>query len=255
MPGPSRPTGARRGLPVVREDVGTGRPLILLHGLAGSGRWWSRNIPALSGSFRVITIDLPGSGTSPRGHRLDLEAVVDQLAGTMDELGIERASLIGHSMGGLIAGGIAADRPERVDRLILVDAAFLSLARTRVHAVTGSASTLRWTAPSLLPVLVADGLRSGPRRLTDTSIQLLQADWQTKLAQIKAPTLVIWGEHDKICPIAIGRRIVAAIAGARLVVVEGAAHNPMWERSDAFDRLVSDFLAGEAERLPPTGVS
>ena len=66
---------------------------------------------------------------------------------------------------------------------------------------------------------------------------------------------MIWGEHDTICPISIGRRIVAAVAGSRLVVVEGAAHNPMWERSDVFDREVSDFLAGEAERLPPPGVS
>ena len=228
---------------MVQEDVGTGPPLILLHGLAGSARWWSRNIPALSRSYRVIAIDLPGFGASPRGHRLDLEGVIDQLAATMDELGIDRASLIGHSMGGLIAGGLAADRPERVDRLILVDAAFLSLERSTVRPITGSARTLRWTSPSLLPVLIADGLRSGPRRLTDASIQLLRADWGTKLPEIDAPTLVIWGEHDRICPLPIGRRIVDAIAGARLVVIEGAAHNPMWERPDAFDREVLDFLA------------
>ncbi len=229
---------------MVREDVGTGPPLILLHGLAGSSRWWSRNVPALSGAFRVIAVDLPGSGASPRGHRLDLDAVVDQMAGMMDELGIDRASLIGHSMGGLIAGGLAADHPDRVDRLILVDAAFLSLGEGTVRSVTGSATTLRWTSPSLLPVLVADGLRSGPGRLTDASVQLLRADWRTKLPQIKAPTLVIWGEHDEICPLAIGQAIVAAIAGSRLVVVAGAAHNPMWERPEAFDREALDFLTG-----------
>jgi pimeloyl-ACP methyl ester carboxylesterase len=244
VPAHARRTDSRRGLPVVSEDLGSGPALILLHGLAGSARWWGRNLPALSRFFRVIAIDLPGFGASPRGHRLDLNAVADQLAGTMDELGIERASLIGHSMGGLSAGGLAADRPERVDRLILVDAAFMSLGRTTVRSVTGPAVTLRWTAPSLLPVLVADGLRSGPGRLTDASIQLLQADWRTKLPRIEAPTLVIWGEHDKVCPLAIGRRIVAAIAGSRLVVVDGAAHNPMWERPDVFDREVLDFLAG-----------
>ncbi len=227
---------------MVQEDVGAGPPLILLHGLAGSARWWSRNIAALSRAFRVIAIDLPGSGASPRGHRLDLEVVTGQLAGTMDELGIERASLIGHSMGGLIAGGLAADRPERVERLVLVDAAFLSLGRS-VRALTGSARTLRWTAPSLLPVLLADGLRSGPRRLTDASIQLLRADWATKLPQIEAPTLVIWGEHDRICPLDIGEAIVAAIPGSRLLVVEGAAHNPMWERAEVFDEAVLAFLA------------
>ncbi|HEU0243410.1 MAG TPA: alpha/beta fold hydrolase [Candidatus Limnocylindrales bacterium] len=227
---------------MVRDDVGTGPPLVLLHGLAGSARWWSRNVPALSRSFRLVTIDLPGFGASPRGQRLDLEGIVEQLAGTLDGLGIERASLVGHSMGGLIAGGMAADRPDRVERLILVNAAFLSLAPAGARSVTGPATTLRRTAPSLLPVLVADGIRSGPLRLTDASLQLLRADWRTKLPKIAAPTLVIWGEHDRICPLAIGEQIVAAVTGARLVVVEGAAHNPMWERPDEFNRLVLAFL-------------
>jgi pimeloyl-ACP methyl ester carboxylesterase len=243
VPEEPRRSGARRGRPLVRDDVGTGPPLVLLHGLAGSARWWSRNVPALSRAFRVITIDLPGFGSSPRGHRLELDGIGDQLAGTMDGLGIQRASLIGHSMGGLIAAGLAADHPERVERLILVDAAFLSLG-AGVRPVTGSIPTLWRTAPSLLPVLLADGLRSGPRSLTHASVQLLRADWRTKLPQIQAPTLVIWGEHDRICPLAIGRAIEAAIAGARLVVVAGAAHNPMWERPDVFDREVMDFLSG-----------
>ena len=228
---------------MVQEDVGAGPPLILIHGLAGSTRWWSRNIPTLSQSYRVIAIDLPGFGASPRGHRLELDGVVDQLTGTMDALGVERASLIGHSMGGLIAGGLAAERPDRVERLILVNAAFLSLDWTSVRSMTGPATTLRRTAPSLLPVLIADGLRSGPRRLTDASMQLLRADWGTKLPKIEAPTLVIWGEHDRICPLAIGQRIVAAVPGSRLRVVQGAAHNPMWERSDEFNREVLDFLS------------
>jgi pimeloyl-ACP methyl ester carboxylesterase len=94
-----------------------------------------------------------------------------------------------------------------------------------------------------LPLLVADGLRSGPGRLTDATIQLLRVDWQAKLPRIRASTLVIWGEHDGICPLSIGRRIVASIPGSRLVVVEGAAHNPMWERPEVFDREVLDFLS------------
>jgi len=223
--------------------VGTGPPLILVHGLAGSARWWAHNIPALSRSFRTIAIDLPGSGSSPRGHRLVLDEAADQMAATMDRLGIDRASVIGHSMGGLIAGGLAADHPERVDRLVLVDAAFLSLGRTAVRPVTGPAVTLRWTARSLLRVVAEDGLRTGPVRLVDTTIQLLTTDWRSRLPRIQSPTLVIWGEHDRICPLTIGRQIVASVRDSRLVVVKGAAHNPMWERPDVFDREVLDFLA------------
>ncbi len=243
MPTRARRTDRTHGLPLVSIDVGDGPPLLLLHGLAGSARWWARNVPALSRSFRTIAIDLPGFGASPRGHRLVLDEAADQLVGTMDRLGIERASVIGHSMGGLIAGGLAADHPGRVDRLVLVDAAFLSLGPTAIRRVGGPATTLRRTAPSLLPVLVRDSLRSGPVRLADATIQLLGADWRTKLPRIQAPTLVIWGEHDTICPLSIGRRIVAAVPGSRLVVVPGAAHNPMWEQPDAFDREVLDFLS------------
>jgi len=243
VPVRARGTSQRRGPPVVSEDVGAGPPLILLHGLAGSARWWKRNLPALSRSFRVIAIDLPGFGASPRGHRLVLDEAAEQLAATMDRLRIERASVIGHSLGGLIAGGLAADHPQRVDRLILVDAGFLSLDRSAFRRVTGPAAALRWTAPSLLPVLVQDSLRSGPLRLADATIQLLGADWRVKLPRIQSPTLVMWGEHDTICPLTIGRQIVASVPGSRLVVVEGAAHNPMWERPEVFDREVLDFLA------------
>ena len=248
MPVRARRGDRDRGLPLVSGDVGAGPPLILLHGLAGSARWWTRNIPALSRSFRTISIDLPGFGASPRRHRLVLDDVADQLVGTMDRLGIDQASVIGHSMGGLIAGGLAADHPDRVDRLVLVDAAFLTLGPAAIRRVAGPATTLRRTAPSLLPVLVQDGLRSGPVRLADATIQLLGVDWRTKLPRIVAPTLVIWGEHDAICPLSIGRRIVAAVPGSRLVVVAGAAHNPMWERPEAFDREVLDFLSGPAGR-------
>ncbi len=243
VPGGAGRTDAQGDLPVVSEDLGEGPPLILLHGLGGSARWWSRNLSALARSRRVIAVDLPGFGASPRGQRLDLAEVVDQLAEAMDRLAIDRASVIGHSMGGLIAGGLAADHPDRVDQLILVDAAFLSLARFAVRPLSGPIVTLRWTAPSLLPVLVADGLRSGPRRLTDAAVQLVRADWRTRLPRIESPTLVIWGEHDRICPATIGRRIADLVPNARLVVIEGAAHNPMWERPDAFNQEVLEFLS------------
>ena len=243
VPPRSRRTNAPPSPLTISNDLGAGPPLILIHGLGGSARWWSRNLPVLSNSFRVIAVDLPGSGASPRGDRLDLIRVADQFAAMMENMGIERASVIGHSMAGLIAGGLAADHPELVDRLVLVDAAFLSLARTAVRPVSGPAVTLRWTAPSLLPVLIADGLRSGPGRLTNAAIQLMRADWRAKLPRIEAPTLVIWGEHDRVCPLTIGHRIVDLVPDARLVVVEGAAHNPMWERPDAFARGVLDFLS------------
>lgn len=74
--------------------------------------------------------------------------------------------------------------------------------------------------------------------------QVLRNDWRHKLPAIAAPTLVIWGEHDRICNPRIGREIAAAVPGARLVIVRGAGHNPMWEKAATFDREVLEFLRG-----------
>ncbi len=241
--------------PVVADVSGEGPPLILLHGLAGSARWWRRNTPALERSFKVHAIDLPGFGASKREARFVLDEAPAQLIATMDRLGIERASIIGHSMGGLVAAGLAADYPDRVDRLVLVDAGFLSLDPHFRHRITGPIRTVRWTSPSLLPMLAWDSIRSGPIRLVEATSQLLRADWRAKLSKIQAPTLVVWGEHDRVCPIGIGRSIVAVVPGSRLVVIEGAAHNPMWERPDAFDREVLDFLAATGTATRPAPVT
>jgi pimeloyl-ACP methyl ester carboxylesterase len=232
--------------PVVSDISGTGPPVILLHGLAGSARWWRRNTPALGRSFTVHAIDLPGFGSSRREARFVLDDAPAQLVATMDRLGVERASIVGHSMGGLVAAGLAAEFPERVDRLVLVDAGFLSLDPHLRHRITGPMRTLRWTSPSLLPTLAWDSIRSGPIRLAEATTQLLRADWRAKLSRIQASTLVIWGEHDAVCPIGIGRSIVAVVPGSRLVIIEGAAHNPMWERPEAFDREVLAFLRAGA---------
>jgi len=235
--------GARgRHAPAVSELVGEGPPLILLHGLAGSARWWRHNVPALSRRFRVAAIDLPGFGASHRDARLVLDETAGQLVAVMDRLGFERAHVVGHSMGGLVAGGLAADHPDRVDRLVLVDAGFLSLDPSWLRRVTGPIVALRWTSPTLLPVVVGDALRSGPIRMAHATREILQADWRAKLAGIRAPTLVIWGEHDTICPPVIGREINARVPGSRLVVLAGAAHCPMWERPADFDREVLSFL-------------
>jgi pimeloyl-ACP methyl ester carboxylesterase len=228
----------------VASRTGEGPDLVLLHGLAGSGTWWDRNLPALSAAFQCTTVDLPGFGSSHPDARLILDEVPSQVAALMAEEGISRAHVIGHSMGGLVAGGLAADHPERVDRLVLVDAGFLSLDPQLRHRVTGFFRTLPWTAPSILPTLMRDTLRSGPIRMATATAEVLRKDWSHKLPSIMAPTLVLWGQHDRICNPRIGEQIAAAVPDARLVVIPGAGHNPMWEKPAAFDREVLAFLRG-----------
>ena len=123
--------------PVVASQAGGGPDLVLIHGLAGSGDWWTHNQAALTGAFRVTTIDLPGFGTSHPEARFILDEVPGQVDELLGEVGIERAHVMGHSMGGLVAGAFAADHPERVDRLVLVDAGFLAFDPKLRHRVTG----------------------------------------------------------------------------------------------------------------------
>jgi pimeloyl-ACP methyl ester carboxylesterase len=167
-----------------------------------------------------------------------------QLAALLGDRGIERAHIMGHSMGGLVAGGLAADHPELVDRLVLVDAGFLSLDPVWRHRVTGLVKTLPWSW-TILPLLVRDVIRSGPLRMARATAEVLRKDWRDKLPAITAPTLVVWGEHDRVCNPRIGEQIVAAVPGAQLVIVRGAGHNPMWEKQPAFDREVLGFLRGQ----------
>lgn len=235
-----------RSDPVVGSQTGDGPDLVLLHGLAGSSGWWERNIPALSVDYRVTAIDLPGFGSSHPDARLILDELPARLAGFLGGLGIERTHVIGHSMGGLVAGGLAADHPERVDRLVLVDAGFLSLDPTLRHRITGPLRTLPWTSPTILPVMLRDLARAGPLRMVRATSEVLRNDWHDKLPAIAAPTLVIWGEHDRVCHPRIGSQIAATVPGAKLVVIPGAGHNPMWEKPAAFDREVLAFLRGQA---------
>ena len=125
--------------------------------------WWKRNLPALSSAFRVTAIDLPGFGSSHPDARLILDEVPAQVAALLGELGIERAHVMGHSMGGLVAAGLAADHPERVDRLVLVDAGFLSLDPTLAAPRHRPLRTLPWTSLTHPPDPAARRASFGPR--------------------------------------------------------------------------------------------
>src|SRR3954451_12556185 len=105
---------------IASEVAGGGAPVVLVHGLCGSGRWWRRNIGALTPHRRVYVVDLIGFGASRPRHPFALAEAASYLLQWMDQLELARVSLVGHSMGGLIAADLAADAPKRVDRLVLV---------------------------------------------------------------------------------------------------------------------------------------
>lgn len=225
------------------QTLGAGPPLVLVHGLSGSGRWWRHNVPALAQQFQVHTVDLIGFGDSRGSQRFVLAQAAALLARWMEQLELGPVGLIGHSMGGCIAADLAASFPAQVDRLVLVDAAALPLGRNYVRHAGGLVGALRYATLNFWPVLLADAYRAGPLTLLAAAHQLLGTDISARLSDIQAPTLIVWGEYDRLVPLSLGEQLHASLPGSQLVVLPGAGHNAMWDRPAAFNRAVLEFLA------------
>jgi len=204
-------------------------PVVLVHGLSGSADWWQPIVPRLEGEREVRLIDLP--------QRLPLEAAADWLAEQLER----RVDLVGHSMGGLIAARVAADRPSLVRRLVLIAPAGVSPG-SRARHVVPLLRALRHTSPRLVPLLARDALRAGPRTLWRAAGEVLEADIRAHLSDIVAPTLVLWGGRDALLPPSLGEVVRSEIAGARLVVLERAGHVPMSEASEEVSQALAEFL-------------
>ncbi len=230
------------------EVIGAGPPVILVHGLAGSTRWWSKNIGALARSHEVHCIDLVGSGRSAGSFVLRDAAAI--LAEWMQCCGLRRASVIGHSMGGHIAADLAAAHPQLVDRLVLVDAALNFAGAPQPTAQDlGALSHLPF---GLLSLIVPEALKTGLPTLARAAYELVRTDMAPALAKIRARTLVVWGEHDPAVPLTLGYRLASMLPGHALAVIRGAGHVPMWERPEAFNSVVTAFLSSRDGAVQPT---
>lgn len=250
-----------------RDDA---QPLVLLHGLAGSLHGWEAWVAELSPQRRVISLDLPGFGlTGPAalGDYSD-QAYGRFLQALFTQLGLRRFILVGHSLGGQLAWQYAAQHPEQVASLVLLDAGGLALP---VHwpatfqlmrwpvlgAVTDSllprpvvAATLRevFADPSRVRAAVVDryfelALREGNRPALRQRLAQQQAGYLTEqLGQIQAPTLILWGEQDRILPPAHGQALQRAIPHSQLALLPGLGHAPQEEDPVSTVRRVQTFL-------------
>jgi pimeloyl-ACP methyl ester carboxylesterase len=231
-------------LTVHYEVAGEGPAVVLIHGLSGSGRWWAYNVPVLAQRYRVYNVDLIGFGRS-RGQRLVLREAAGWLTEWLHVAGIAHAHLVGHSMGGYIATGVAAMVPQAVRRLVLVDALVLPMSPGLVSHALDLARAMRYMRLNFLPVLVGDALRAGPLTMWRATREVLGADLSDRLGAVQAETLVIWGEKDSLLDPKLGRKLAEQLARASFVCVEGAGHNPMWDRPQRFNELLLAFLAND----------
>lgn len=225
------------------EASGEGSPVVLVHGLGGSARWWRRTVASLSPRHRVIVPELPGFGYVPGGRRFRLSEAPVVLAALLERLGLGPASLVGHSLGAMVCLGVAVARPDAVDRLVLIGPpvrpASPGLAGNVLPAVR---TVLGLPAPAALTVMTDIASRS-PLALLRAAGEILSHGGEPGIArEPAAPTLVVWGARDALVPVGGAGWVARALPGARVRVLPGAGHVPMLDRPDALNAELRAFL-------------
>jgi pimeloyl-ACP methyl ester carboxylesterase len=254
---------------------GEGIPLLLIHGF-GAGMWvWEKQIDILSQFYRLYLLDLIGHGFSDRPRiSYTSEAYLQFLKDFMDGVGVEKATLIGNSMGGGLAWAGAIAFPERVHKLILINTippdvltqvkneSFRTLAAIKdipflPYLVIASRS--RHSIKRVLHECVSDEslltqevidrqyqlsrIRESPWVLYSTLKNAKEAlTFKDVLSSISHPTLLIWGEKDRIFPPPVGEGLHRAIPGSEFRLIKGSGHIPMWETPDEVNQIILSFL-------------
>src|SRR5438067_2014048 len=247
------------------EVVGDGDPLLLIPGLGNTCRVWDSVAPELAEHFTLIMVDNRGLGRSVarRKPRVLADYSADY-AELLDELQLDRAHVLGLSLGGVIAQRVAMDHPSRVDRLVLVSCTDrFSAYLHRMTALLGHSlrrfpramfvQTMQvlCTAPQYLDENVDEIDRESrkrvdagvPARAMATQLRaLLRSEVEPERYQIPVPTLVVSGEHDALIPNCYARSMADKIPGSRFVMVPDAGHNPMAEMPDTVLPVITEFL-------------
>ena len=260
------------------EGNRTGPPLILLHGAYASVHAWESWVDELGDKFRLISFDLPGyglTGAIPGGDysRANMSRTLDQIMRLMK---LERAVIVGHSMGGGVALQYALDHPEKIRGLILIASSGMRRTADEEVPSTFGLADISWLQPILRYVtprfMIASALRDSVAdpdnfvtdeqvtryweliRMTGSREAMLQrqnsrdtvAPLESRLIEITIPALLIWGAQDKVVPLAHGARMNSAIFNSRLIAYPDIGHLPMEEapaRTAAEARAFVDALA------------
>lgn len=266
------------GTRIYLEEAGPpgGPAVVLIHGMGSSSFSWRSTLPALAAAgYHVIAPDLPGFGLSEK--RLDTDhshpAQAELIVHLLDGLGIRRTSVIGHSMGANTALHFLFGHAERVERLAIVDGYLIE--RQRISAaVVGRLLRFpplqRWARLAIRTFITTDNavriLRTGyadpafvtPAVAAGYTVPLKTEGWDDSalaimrdagknvlprpVSEVAVPTLIIWGEMDRLVGPAKGRELKSAIAGSWMAVIPSAGHMPMEEKPEAFTSLLITFL-------------
>lgn len=258
----------------------TAPPLLFVHGWCSYHGVWRGAIESLCDRYFCVALDLLGFAESDKPHKADygIHAQGRRVLALADALGLERFALVGHSMGGQIALCIAATlAPSRVARLVLVDGVVSGRIRAYLkYAGVPALRIVRRLPPLYTLVKRARHYPLLARRVLfrplfydmnampydswradrdvpflpgvlhpayEAVMGILKLDLTPHLAEVRAPLLVIFGDHDGMVPLNEGRRLTRAVANSRLIVIERCGHYPMYERPGIFQDALCQFLA------------
>lgn len=256
-------------------ERGQGSPIVLIHGFNLDLHTWMDNLDALAARFKVYAPDLWGQGYSTREPlEYGYDLFEEQLRLFMEALNLERASLVGHSMGGGAAIVFALRNPDRVHKLVLVDSTGIPTRlpfRSKVFRFRGVAEFLlslptdRIRSMNLEDIWIHDRgsltedvytkltAYQKIEGTTEALLSILRADFFNTLeAEIRElgtlglPTLIIWGRQDASLPVGNAETMKELLPGSRLVILDHAGHLANFDQADAFNELVIDFLADPA---------
>jgi pimeloyl-ACP methyl ester carboxylesterase len=245
------------GARVWYEAAGEGRPVLLLHGWGANAAAMRPVFDALRPDHTVYALDFPGFGQSPLPPApWGVGEYAELVIAFLDSLDVAKADVVGHSFGGRVGIKLAAKWPDRVERLVLVDSAGVKRAPTPGRAALRAgvrAGRAILSAPGLgalrgkAEALARDRLGSEDYRsagpLRETFVRVVSEDLRPYLPEVKAPTLLIWGENDQDTPLSDAKVMESRIPDAGLVVLKGAGHFSYLDRPADFARIVRHFLA------------
>jgi pimeloyl-ACP methyl ester carboxylesterase len=263
----SEGTATVYGIKIHYVEAGSGPVVILLHGLGGNTTNWAFNIAALAQKYRVIVPDQIGFGKSDKpliNYRI--ATYVDFLDAFLKELKVERASLVGNSMGGWVAAAYTIAHPEKVERVVLVDAAGFSFApgfdtgqliklnpstREGMKELVSRVfyNKIIFMSDAFIDSSMVARINAGDghtiRSITESIIR--REDFlDNRLSAIKHPTLIIWGREDGLLPLADGERFKKEIPNSQLIIFEQCGHVPQVEKAADFNAALLNFLAAPA---------
>jgi pimeloyl-ACP methyl ester carboxylesterase len=271
----SYPCEVRGAATRVLEAGASGTPVVFVHGTGGRAERWERNLDAVAAQgYHAYAFDLPGHGFAAKGpgvecsvpaYRAVLSGFADRV---LEDTRSEKAFVVGTSLGGHVVASYAVENPKRVKAIALCGSMGLlpigAEARGRIQGgannqtregVATKFTRVIFDQALVTPEMVeaefrinnSPGAKGSFAMLGDYIAEKLDDDVVgEKLAASKIPVLLAWGDQDKTVPLAVGREAAKLIAGSELVILEGAAHTPYYEKHEAFNAALLRFLAAHA---------